>query len=580
MDPVTAAGLALAVPGLAFQAFAGCVQGFVILSTAHNFGKDATFLRTILNVEEYRFVQWADAVGLTATEGRMSPRINHVLAEELLVHLKDRLDSSKLKQRYSLDLRPAESSVQGTTGDIKVDPEAPDVLAKAVSHGRRAEIIERARLIQGRTQFPKRLWWAVIDKTKFQDLILDVRQIVDSLWNLLEPVRLRELSQQVGQTLTAVVDMSHDLEALKGLQASFTGKHVKLPEDAILSAAVDLKVVREQLPGESTRDSDPIPLYSAGPEPLKPLNRSFLKRASGTRGARGTFIAEYDGKPVLCETKVVHGRMKSKLRLRSENLARLLSLPKGPSFMTLQCLGFVEDMDEFVFLYDYPPGSDLSAPPRSLQDLLRDSKMKLPSATARLKLALEICSTLLTVHTSGWLHKNIRSENILFFTPCHPCATIAALPQPYLTGFTFARADSPIEISDQASEDPLSDIYRHPEALGEPSMSYAMCMDLYSLGAVMVEIAEWRPLKHIIKRHVDVGKKDVDISISALAGTRNWLLHEFVDRGQVEFRMGDVYGGGVSRFLRSEPKETDNGSSTSDLLAFQRFVHELSLCCV
>ncbi|PYH94511.1 hypothetical protein BO71DRAFT_228390 [Aspergillus ellipticus CBS 707.79] len=579
MDPVTAAGLALAVPGLAFQTFAGCVKGFMILSTAHNFGKDATFLRTILNVEEYRFVQWADAVGLTATDGQISPRINSSLAEELLVHLKDRLDSSKLKQRYSLDLQLPEGEVQETNGSAGEGPQVPDVLAKAVSQERRAEIIERAKLIQSHVNFPKRLRWAAIDKPKFQDLILDVRQIVDALWNLLEPIRLRELSQQVGQTLTAVVDMSHDLEALKGLQASFTGKAVSSPEDTILSTAVSLKVLREQLPGETAGDSELVQLPPY-PGPPNPLNRSLLKRSPSTRGARGTFMAEYDGKPVLCETKLVNGRLKSKLRLRSENLVKLLSWSKSPSFLTLRCLGVLEDMDEFVFLYDYPPGSNTSVSPRSLQDLLRDSKIKLPSATARLKLALEICNTLLTVHTSGWLHKNIRSENILFFTPSQPCDKSAALTQPYLTGFSFARADSPIEISDQASEDPLSDIYRHPQALGEPSVSYAMCMDLYSLGTVLIEIAEWRPLKHIIKKHVDVGKTGIDVPLSALAGTQNWLLRELVDRGQVDFRMGDVYGGGVSGFLRSGVAETDDYSSSVDLLAFQRFVHQLSLCTV
>lgn len=58
----------------------------------------------------------------------------------------------------------------------------------------------------------------VIEKSKFQDLVRDLRQIVDALWNLLEPIRLRELAQQVGRTLTAVVDMSHNIDALKGFR--------------------------------------------------------------------------------------------------------------------------------------------------------------------------------------------------------------------------------------------------------------------------------------------------------------------------------------------------------------------------
>ncbi|GAD97616.1 predicted protein [Paecilomyces variotii No. 5] len=561
MDPVSAAGLALSVPSLAFEVFAGCVKGFVLLSTAHNFGKDASFFLTMLNVEEYRFVQWADAVGLTATDGLMVPWINQTLVEDLLVQMRDRLDRSKLKERYSLDLQLLDDRTQDGNTNTEKHSQVSDILCKAVSNERRADILARAKLIQNRTALPKRLWWAAVDKTKFQDLVLDLRQIVDALWNLLEPFRQRELAQQVSHTFTAVVDMSRDLQALKGLQASFTRQTGGFPGDELLSAAVCLKVVREQLPEESQpKPSRP----DSFPESFQPLNRNLLERKPGTRGARGTFISEYDGKPVLCEAKVVDPRLKPKLRLRSENLARLLSLPKSPSFKTLKCFGFLEDMDEFVFLYDYPPGSNLSISPRSLQECLRDSKMKPPSITTRLKLALEICNTVLTVHTSGWLHKNIRSENILFLASSKQDDTSVDLTQPYLTGFAFARADSPVEISDQASEDPLSDIYRHPQALGEPSTSYAMYMDHYSLGTVLTEIAEWRPLKHIIKKYVDVTKPNNDVSLFALAGTQDWLVRELVDRGQIEFRMGDVYGRGVSSMLKLGPNEQPKGDMRND----------------
>lgn len=68
MDP----GAALAVVSLVFQVFGGCVKGFVLLSEAHNLGRDAAYLRTMLNLEEYRFTQWAKTVGLT---GRMPASI-------------------------------------------------------------------------------------------------------------------------------------------------------------------------------------------------------------------------------------------------------------------------------------------------------------------------------------------------------------------------------------------------------------------------------------------------------------------------------------------------------------------------
>lgn len=149
-------------------------------------------------------------------------------------------------------------------------------------------------------------------------------------------------------------------------------------------------------------------------------------------------------------------------------------------FPDLEMSRISKDMDEFVFLYEYPLGADTSIPPRSLQDLLRDSKMKSLSVTGRLKLALEICKTLLTVHTAGWLQKNIRSEDILFFTDRTKSRnSCEALMCPYLTRFAFSRADSPVEISDQAFKDPLLDIYRHPQALANrPSRTLCIWITL------------------------------------------------------------------------------------------------------
>ncbi|OJI91230.1 hypothetical protein ASPTUDRAFT_915973 [Aspergillus tubingensis CBS 134.48] len=577
MDPIAASGIAIGVVSLSFQVFAGCVKGFMILSSAHNFGKDASFLQTMLSVEEYRFVEWADVVGLTSPDSRILRQLNQALAKELMGQLEDKLDSTKLKERYSLDLQEADSSSHGARNLINEQSHAPNMLVKAVSNERRSEILQRAKLIQSRTAFPKRFRWAVIDKSRFQDLVLDLRQIVDSLWNLLEPIRLRELSQQVAKTLTTVVDMSHDIEALKGIQATFTKQATRFPGETILSSAVGIKVVREGLPGEgSSHSTSASSLLAHGP--LYPLNRKLLsKPAATTREANGTFMAQYDGRPVLCEAKPVDPWLKPKLKVRAENLTKLLSLPKCASFMTLQCLGFLEDMDGFIFLYDYPPGSDTTVRPRSLQDLLRDPAMERPSVTERLRLALSICKTLLTIHTAGWFHKNIRSENVILINR-EPDQINESLGEPYLTGFSFARTDSPVEISDKGSVNPFFDIYRHPHVLSEPPMPYSIYMDHYSIGTVLLEIAEWLPLKHIIKKHVDITNCNLDISISSLAQIQSWLQGVFIEHGQIAFRMGDVYGNGVSRLLRLGLPEEDISSSTEQLLAYQKFVNELDLC--
>jgi hypothetical protein len=305
------------------------------------------------------------------------------------------------------------------------------------------------------------------------------------------------------------------------------------------------------------------------------LSSTLLKRQVATLESSGTYAAEYAGKPVLVEYKKVPPRTKAKLRVRAENLAILLSQPARPGFSTLQCLGFLEEDDKFAFVYQYPVDSFVpdAKTPQTLQDLLRDAKMQPPSVTVRMKLALEICRTVLTIHTAGWLHKNIRSENILLFPALHTSNSPSSLGSPYLAGFTFSRANSPIEISDQASDDPLLDIYRHPDALGDPSTSYAAHMDLYSLGVVLIEISEWRPLKHIIKKHLDVTKPGVQVSLNEFAGIRNWLVQNQISNAHVGFRMGEIFEKGVSLLLNG-PVGQEQGEDD----AFGRFVLELSKC--
>jgi len=585
MDPVSAAGVALSVTSLSFQVFAGCVSGFVFLSTAHSIGKDASFLRTMLKVEEYRFVQWADAIGLTSPDPKTTSRINLALAEELMVHLQDRFDQKKLKERYKLELIPSPSAKQ--IGEEAAETrESQDILARAVGDEKRGEILARAKLIQNKNNLPKRLWWAAVDKSRLQDLIKDVGRIIDALWALLEPQRQADLSQTIERALSVVIKTSKDLGELKGLQISLSDYTEVLRAQASLSTAAGLKIVREQLPDDSgvrpTTTGDPAALFPmhAQVRPLEPLNSTLLKQKTGTSGSNGTYLADYAGRLVLVESKKVDPRMKAKLRIRAENLAILLSQPKQPGFSTLKCIGFLEDKDNFAFVYEYPvdPYSLNEGAQQSLQDFLRDSKARPPSVTARIKLALEICRTVLTVHTAGWLHKNIRSENVLFFPGPNTSIPSGVLGSPFFTGFTFSRANSPVEISDQASEDPQLDIYRHPHALGEPSTSYAMYMDLYSLGLVLIEISEWRPLKHIIKKLVDVTKRGVEIPLSELSGIRNWLIENQISNGHVNFRMGEIYGKGLSQLLSDRAPVGQDQRDDEELLAFQQFVRELSKC--
>lgn len=560
LDP----GTALAVVSLTFQAFAGCVKGFVLLSTAHNLGKDATLLRTLLNLEEYHFTQWARKVGLTEPGSSLNPRLNHGLAAEMMRQLEILLGTDKIRERYKMEL--VVDLPKHVTGLDKPsdDASALGVLGQAVSDETRGEILARANLIQSKNSLPKRLWWAAVDKNRFEELVRDVRAIVHGLWALLDSFQQDEVMSKIQQVLSVVIEVSKDVNGLKDLHTALKSSTDDTTRDnGSLAAAAGIKAVRLELQdtGSSSSFAQSVPITQLVVRPrrdvlLKPLSRRLLTNFVPKSGNASIGAGSYAGEPVLVEFKSVIPQLKSKLKTRVENLAVLLSTAKDRSFLTLHCLGFFEDGDRFAFIFQYPtkPTEFSIAPhPVSLLDLLRDPTMQ-PSVTARIRLTLSLCSTLLALHTAGWLHKDLRSENILFF-PSHQSSSVPSrkfISEPYLTGFAFSRIDSPTEISEQPSADPLSDIYRHPHALGDPSISFEKRMDLYSLGVVMVEIAEWRALKTLVRKCVDVTSDGVDVPLSALAGVGPWLVREKVRSGAVSFRMGEVFGRAVERFLGDE----------------------------
>lgn len=603
LDP----GTALAVVSLTFQAFAGCVKGFVLLSDAHSLGKDASFLRTMLNLEEYHFIQWAKRVGLTEPGAKLDPRLNQVLAAELIGQLQVLLGTNKLRERYKLELVVDQPTVFPNQYNGEDDDTTPvqRVLGQAVSNETRGEILARANLIQSKNILPKRLWWAAVDKQKFEILVRDVRAIVQGLWALLDPIQQDDAVQKIEQVLALAIEVSKDVKGLQGLQKALmesrgdTGRHA-----VNLATSAGIKAVRIEI-----EDEDGPDLTSDGGAPaqqmpispglnakgrrdilLPPLSPHLLTNFAPNPNNSSRGIGLYSGVPVVIEYKYVSPKMKAKLKSRVENLAALLCTPKDSSFLTLHCLGFFEEVNCFVFVYSYPANPDskgmaeesnnptVPSQPLSLLDLLRDSNLQ-PSVTLRLAVALKMCRTLLALHTAGWLHKDIRSENILFFPFPGATSTSVLLSRPYFTGFTFSRIDSPTEISEQPSANPLHDIYRHRDALGDSSKPFGKYMDLYALGMVLIEVAEWRALKTLIRKFVDVTKPNVDVPLNQMAGLGNWLLKEKLESGVMQFRMGDVFGRAVEGCLREGGAQdaTDGKKATQPL---QDMVRKLDRCVV
>jgi hypothetical protein len=546
MDP----GTALAVASLSFQLFAGCVKGFILISDAQNLGKDAALERMKLMLQEYRLVEWARAIHLESHKDDESPGFNRHLAALILVQLEQLLTSTEtLKKRYKLELvSPPDNSNDVVLAEITVtqDDSASSVLSNIVSTQTRKGILDRVSKTSTANRLPKRFSWAAVDKRKYAQLVVDVTSLVDGLWSLLDITQRMQTSRAVNQTLQLAIRTSKDIEGLQDLQKSLqdtsTGAEVKdgLAASAGLKAKHVLLASSHHENAQNTAHSDDSGDQGTQeriPSILDPHQLTSIRMMTSTIGS-----ALYQGNAVLIEEKRVQPKMKAKLKSRVETLMHLLSQPPTPSFRTLPCLGYTEEQGGFRLIFEFPSDcvpNTSAEQPLTLLSVLSRSHGPLPDVGTRLHLAVQVCETLLSFHTAGWLHKDVRSENILLISRSSDESTYR-LGRPYLCGFSFARQVSPTEISEQPSADLSRDIYRHAEALGEPSESFERYMDAYSLGCVLVEIAEWTPLRKIVKKRLDTSA-DAGAKLTDVALLSQWLHGRYIGEGVAAFRLGVAF---------------------------------------
>ncbi|KAI9713713.1 MAG: hypothetical protein M1812_006551 [Candelaria pacifica] len=173
------------------------------------------------------------------------------------------------------------------------------------------------------------------------------------------------------------------------------------------------------------------------------------------------------------------------------DLARVLSETDPATFGLLTCRGVVkegnaeEQLIMFDLIFDIPTGLDR---PRSLRSLLNESKGRPHHLNERFQLAKSLAKSVMFIHTSSFVHKNIHPETILLFEEAN-----AVLGVPFLVGFENFRSATGHSylIGDSLWH---KNLYRHPKRQGlHPEEEYIMQHDIYSLGVCLLEIGLWSP---------------------------------------------------------------------------------------
>lgn len=586
-DPFSVAAGAIGVVSLSLQLLGGCIKGFVILSAAHSHEKDAATIVCMLNLQEIQLVEWARRAGLLTGQGLLDRRINANAVEETLLQLQTLLtDTKKLKKRYGLDVQVVTSSApmpQDTRSVISVNTGVSDTI--------RNSILARSRVDQGHSVL-QRFWWATVDKEKIEKLVADIHFLVRELWNLLDPWRQDDMIASTQSIAAGMISLNERFDQLTFLNEALAASRSYVSRDELrgdvdgLAISAKIKAYRvglEQIYERPFTEREPnLPSQQKLLGGLENLSAGKLSDFKPIDRSKTMGISIYENQIVFVEQKPLGPPMPQKSLIRAKTLAALLNVSKSRTFGSLQCRGIIEDRDKVRFVFHHPYPDSKEQQPRSLLELLhhRDG-IKPPSLTERIKLALQVACLVQNFHRAGWLHKSLRSENVLFFYNNDDVPVRARLVEPVLAGFAFSRQDSPTEISEQPSAEPRNDIYRHPSALGEPTTSFTADMDIYSLGVILLEIAEWRALRHLVDSVVDVVAETVPLN--KIGEVRAFLIAGKGKGGtsRLQERMGDIYASATRMCLKGEVSDMNDaqgGVHSTGLSLLDAVVQRLNMC--
>lgn len=462
----------------------------------------------------------------------------------------------------------------------------------------------------------RRVLWAAFDKDSFEDLLQRFSTLNDNMTDILDARLQTEIHRTTQDTNRGVLQLHKDMSSLRRLVQALDIKmsartyHVPtLPpysaEDdtsgiRLLTQLAKFKAFNESMDLENKHpwdDATAKTLELGAPNTEKAntkIDRASIllnsqKNSSETPIRCEAIYTRRDGtkQNVWIEWKEYEnqkpGAPSPPLGIvdRVQKLAALLHhSPKPEAFRVPHCLGYFDnakhsegsDLDSegeedvgdprigFVFEKPKEEGVSPITPPISLFDLLSTRK---PRVTDRIKLAHATANCLLYLHSVNWLHKGLRSHNIVFFPITNGRSALIDWSKPYLSGFDFARPARADEMTEVPGDVPAYNMYRHPSTQGfgfGPRESFRKSFDIYSLGVVLVELAHWKTIDKIL---------DIEVGKVRLAAKIKDMLMEEKQIADVGANMGELFEN-ATRTCISGGKELgidESDDETSDAVA-------------
>ncbi|KAI6358239.1 hypothetical protein MCOR25_007405 [Pyricularia grisea] len=393
-----------------------------------------------------------------------------------------------------------------------------------------------------------------LDKPKFEKLLSHLKYFNDCLERFLPADEIRMLQQGLPCGLVPTANV----ETLRELSSSSQQLL------ALCAAAKSIKLT-------TTVSTPGIPMMR--PENLLALKIMETLRPGGP-AIRASACLEHHGstEELVIDYKPYNQSLNSEQRM--EVLRRLKALyllfnhfsKNGMvEFRILPCIGLLQNPENTIrfdgFVFQHPQAGLQRA--ESLHQLLY-GKLSVPLGD-RFQLAQKLASAVLLLHSSKWLHKNIRSQNILFFRKrTAGYSTTDHITSPYLVGFSYARPDNSGEASMDRPDDggPGNlDHYRHPNFNSGSTRKN----DIYSLGIILFEIGHWRPVEKICGDDLNGTGKHI--------GDEHDVRRHLLDgcRKPLPSKMGTIYAAVVRRCLDGDfSSNSEQGGEEGD----DDFIHD------
>jgi hypothetical protein len=466
-------------------------------------------LRVRLRIEQTRCLHWGQKAGLIeeALDGPSKIlQFNHNLVLDIL-HEMQRAFRSCLTITSKYDQHISSRNL----------PEASPMVKRLPAIPAKSSVLQKVLAIWAQGgRVAERVHWGMLKKGSMEKLITKLIGYNDRIESFLDRSALEDVRQMQAQSNLLMLQMTDQIFELRDLVRAM---HISRAADSETGSVYSQS---STIVAENTdEDNNLISLAKFKAHYLRiemqpEMNSSlfipfeglafdnpprFHGRQRGFRGHQRIWVEWRETADDLINEPIYLKQLDE----RVQELAAILSTPDKPAaFRAPDCIGYTKIERDgkpcYALINVGPQGpDDQDTDFISLRDLL-GSDRRTPSLNTRVDLASILVSSVLYLHAVGWIHKDIRSDNVLFMR--EPDGAFR-LDKPMLAGFEFSRpALNNEEKTGRHTYRPSQALYKHPDLLASDTERSKKSHDVYSLGIVLAEIAMWEPIEDVARIEV------------------------------------------------------------------------------